>query len=94
MVESRDQLKQEYGLETAYCRVRRFPFAESVRDFVRRHSKVYVIDQNRDAQMYSLLRLEVDDDCVAKLRSVRHYNGLPLDARSVTDSIVSQEGVK
>jgi 2-oxoglutarate ferredoxin oxidoreductase subunit alpha len=94
VVESRDQLKQEYGLETAYCRVRGFPFAESVRDFVRRHPRVYVVDQNRDAQMYSLLRLDVDADCVANLRSVRHFSGLPLDARSVTDSIVSQEGVK
>jgi 2-oxoglutarate ferredoxin oxidoreductase subunit alpha len=94
VVESRDQLKQEYGLETAYCRVRGFPFAESVRDFVRRHPRVYVVDQNRDAQMYSLLRLDVDADCVANLRSVLHFSGLPLDARSVTDSIVSQEGVK
>jgi 2-oxoglutarate/2-oxoacid ferredoxin oxidoreductase subunit alpha len=94
VVEARDQLKQEHGLETAYCRVRGFPFAKSVLDFIRRYPRIYVVDQNRDAQMHSLLRLDVDDDCVAKLRSVRHFNGLPLDARSVTDSIVSQEGVK
>lgn len=94
VVESRDQLKRQYGLEAAYCRVRGFPFSESVRDFIRRHQRIYVVDQNRDAQMYSLLRLDVDDDCVVKLRRVRHFNGLPLDARSVTDSIVSQEGVK
>ncbi len=94
VAESCDQLKQEHGLDAAYCRVRGFPFAESVREFVGRHPRVYVVDQNRDGQMYNLLRLDVDDDCVAKLRSVRHFNGLPLDARSVTDSIVSQEGVK
>jgi 2-oxoglutarate/2-oxoacid ferredoxin oxidoreductase subunit alpha len=74
--------------------VRGFPFNPSVLDFIRRHHRVYVVDQNRDAQMYSLLRLEVDDDCVPKLRRVLHFNGLPLDARSVTDSIVSQEGAK
>jgi 2-oxoglutarate/2-oxoacid ferredoxin oxidoreductase subunit alpha len=94
VVESRDQLKQEHGLVADYCRVRGFPFNPSILDFVRRHKRVYVVDQNRDAQMYTLLRLEVDDDCVSKLHSVRHFDGLPLDARSVTDSIVSQEGVK
>jgi 2-oxoglutarate ferredoxin oxidoreductase subunit alpha len=94
IVEARDQLKQEFGLESDYCRVRGFPFHPSVLDYIRKHDRVYVVDQNRDAQMYSLLRLEVDDDCVGKLRRVRHFNGLPIDARSVTDSIVSQEGVK
>jgi 2-oxoglutarate ferredoxin oxidoreductase subunit alpha len=94
IVEARDQLQQEHGLESDYCRVRGFPFSPSVLDFIRKHDRVYVVDQNRDAQMYSLLRLEVDDDCVGKLRRVRHFNGLPIDARSVTDSIVSQEGVK
>jgi 2-oxoglutarate ferredoxin oxidoreductase subunit alpha len=55
--EARDQLKQERGWRTAYCRIRGFPFPESVGDFVRRHERVYVIDQNRDGQMLSLLRL-------------------------------------
>ena len=94
IVESLDQLKQEHGLEADYLRVRGFPFSKSVLDFVRGHKRVYVVDQNRDAQMHSLLRLEVDDDCVGKLRRVRHFGGLPIDARSVTDSIVSQEGEK
>lgn len=94
VVESRDQLKKEHGIEAAYCRVRGFPFAESVHEFIRRYPRVYVVDQNRDAQMYSLLRLDVEEQLVTKLRSVLHFSGLPIDARSVTDSIVSQEGVK
>ncbi len=94
VVESRDQLRQEHGFETAYCRVRGFPFSEGVMDFIRRHRRVYVVDQNRDGQMYSLLRLDVDDDCVPKLRRTLHFDGLPIDARSLTDSIVSQEGAK
>jgi 2-oxoglutarate ferredoxin oxidoreductase subunit alpha len=52
---------------------------------------VYVVEQNRDAQMLSLLRMEIDADDVKRLRSVLHYNGLPIDARSVTDAIVSNE---
>jgi 2-oxoglutarate ferredoxin oxidoreductase subunit alpha len=43
--------------------------------------------------MFSLLRMEMDPALSAKLRSVRHFNGLPIDARSVTDEIVEQEGV-
>jgi 2-oxoglutarate ferredoxin oxidoreductase subunit alpha len=91
-VETLDQLKREHALEASYCRVRAFPFNDAVKGFVRRHKRVYVVDQNRDGQMLSLLRLELEADEAKKLRSVRHYNGLPIDARSVTDSIVSQEG--
>jgi 2-oxoglutarate ferredoxin oxidoreductase subunit alpha len=52
---------------------------------------VYVVDQNRDKQLLSLMRLEFDPDLIAKLRSVRYYGGLPLDARTVTDELVKQE---
>jgi 2-oxoglutarate ferredoxin oxidoreductase subunit alpha len=91
VAESLDQLKHEHDLEASYCRLRAFPFSPEVFEFIRRHRRVYVIDQNRDAQMLSLLRLEVDASDVKKLRSIRHYNGLPIDARTVTDAIVSQE---
>ncbi len=91
ILESLDQLKQENALEASYCRVRAFPFNGELKDFIRRHRRVYVVEQNRDAQMYNLLRLEMDAEDAKKLRSIRHYNGLPIDARSVTDAIVSQE---
>jgi 2-oxoglutarate ferredoxin oxidoreductase subunit alpha len=94
VLESLDQLKQERDLKADYCRVRAFPFNQQVKDFVRRHRRIYVVEQNRDAQLAQLLRLEVDAEEVKKLRSVRHYNGLPIDARSVTDSIVRQEEEK
>ena len=91
IVETLDQLNQEYELSASYCRVRAFPFNHAVKDFIRRHDHVYVVEQNRDGQMFSLLKLDIEADEVAKLRSVRHYNGLPIDARSVTDAIVAQE---
>jgi 2-oxoglutarate ferredoxin oxidoreductase subunit alpha len=50
-----------------------------------------VIEQNRDAQLLSLLKLDLPAADAVKLRSVRHYNGLPIDARSVTDELVLQE---
>ena len=94
VLESIDQLKQEQDLEVSYCRVRGYPFNEQVMDFIRRHQRIYVVEQNRDAQMHSLLRLDVEPEEVRKLRRVLHYNGLPVDARSVTDSIVAQEREK
>lgn len=91
VIESLDQLKQEHDIEAGYCRVRGYPFNQQIKDFIRRYQRVYVVEQNRDAQMFSLLRMEIDAEDVTKLRSVLHYSGLPIDARTVTDSIVSQE---
>jgi len=93
VTESRDQLKKEYGVETDYLRIRAFPFTHEVHDFVASHDRVYVIEQNRDAQMLSLLKLDLPAEDAVKLRSVRHFNGLPIDARSVTDELILQEEI-
>jgi 2-oxoglutarate/2-oxoacid ferredoxin oxidoreductase subunit alpha len=93
VTESREQLKSEYKLETDYLRIRAYPFTREIHDFVAAHDRVYVIEQNRDAQMLSLLKLDLPPEDATKLRSVRHYNGLPIDARSVTDELVMQEGI-
>jgi 2-oxoglutarate ferredoxin oxidoreductase subunit alpha len=90
--ESCDQLKTEYDIDASYLRLRAYPFTDDLLSFIRRHDRVYVVDQNRDAQLLGLMRLEFDADMIAKLRSVRYYGGLPLDARTVTDEIVRQEG--
>jgi 2-oxoglutarate ferredoxin oxidoreductase subunit alpha len=91
VTESRDQLQAEASLSTSYLRLRAYPFSEAVEDFVRRHDRVYVVEQNRDAQMMSLLRMDLDPALQTRLRSVLHYSGLPIDARSVTVSILAQE---
>jgi 2-oxoglutarate/2-oxoacid ferredoxin oxidoreductase subunit alpha len=91
--ESRDQLKKEYGLETDYMRLRAFPFSPEVQAFVAAHSRVYVIEQNRDGQMLSLLKLDLPAGEITKLRSIRYFDGLPLDARTVTDKLVLQEEI-
>jgi len=92
--ESRDQLDRETGTKTAYLRLRAYPFTPDLAAFVERYSRVYVVEQNRDAQMLSLMRLELRPDLIGKLRSVLHFNGLPIDARSVTDEILIHEGKK
>jgi 2-oxoglutarate ferredoxin oxidoreductase subunit alpha len=53
---------------------------------------VYVVEQNRDAQMLSLLKLDLEPTLVPRLRSIAHIHGLPLDARSVTDELMTMEG--
>lgn len=92
MMESHDQLAREYGVEVDYLRLRAYPFNQDVHDFIKNHDRIYVVEQNRDAQMHDLLKLDLAPDQVTKLRRVLHYNGLPVDARSITDEIVSQEG--
>jgi len=91
--ESRDQLERDFGIPAGYLRVRAWPFGAEVGDFIDRHDRVYVIDQNRDAQLFSLLRLDMSNERAAKLRSVRYYGGLPVDAQTLTDEILKQEGI-
>jgi 2-oxoglutarate ferredoxin oxidoreductase subunit alpha len=92
VIESHDQLAKEHGVETDYLRLRAYPFNQDVHDFIRNHDRIYVVEQNRDGQMHELLKLDIAPEQVTKLRRVLHYNGLPIDARSVTDEIISQEG--
>ncbi|MCW5977201.1 MAG: 2-oxoacid:acceptor oxidoreductase subunit alpha [Bryobacteraceae bacterium] len=92
-LESRDQLRNEYGVETSYQRLRSYPFTPEMTEFLERHARVYVIEQNRDAQMLQLMRMELSPELIGKLRSVRYYGGLPIDARTITDEIVLQEGL-
>jgi 2-oxoglutarate ferredoxin oxidoreductase subunit alpha len=92
IVESRDQLSKEYKCETDYLRLKAYPFTREVHEFVEKHERVYLVEQNRDAQMLSLLKLDIRPELTTRLRSVSHIHGLPLDARSVTDQIMTMEG--
>ena len=85
-------LLAERGVVADFMRLRGFPFDESVQAFLDEHDFCYVIEQNRDAQLRSLLTLET---AVAKdkLRSVLVYGGFPLSAKHVIDGIMSQLGI-
>jgi len=91
--ESRDQMVREAKLDTDYLRLRAYPFSDGVAEFIDAHDRVYVVEQNRDAQMLGLLKQDLSAVQIGKLRKVLHYNGLPIDARSVTTDILAQEGV-
>src|SRR5947209_18420604 len=92
ILESRDQLREETDVKTSYFRLRAYPFTEDLARFIDAHDRLYVVEQNRDAQLLQLMKLELSPERTAKLRSVLHYNGLPIDARSVTDDLLAQEG--
>ena len=89
--EARDQMQRESGIATAYMRLRAYPFNDEVEAFIRKYDRVYIVEQNRDAQMQSLLKIDLPAELAVKYRAVLHYNGLPIDARSITDAIVAQE---
>ncbi|HLX86366.1 MAG TPA: 2-oxoacid:acceptor oxidoreductase subunit alpha [Terriglobales bacterium] len=92
ITESRDQLLAEHKLETDYLRVRAYPFSREVHEFIEKHDRVYVVEQNRDGQLASLLKLDIRPELTPRLRSICHIHGLPIDARSVTDELMMMEG--
>jgi 2-oxoglutarate ferredoxin oxidoreductase subunit alpha len=91
--ESMDQIRDEYGQSVDYMRIRAYPFAHEIQDFVASHERVYVVEQDRDAQLASLLKLDLPADKAVKLRSILHYNGLPIDARTITEEFATKEGL-
>src|SRR5438874_3598169 len=92
ILESRDQLREETDVKTSYFRLRAYPFTEELARFIDAHDRLYIVEQNRDAQLLQLMKLDLTPERTAKLRSVLHYNGLPIDARSITDDVLAQEG--
>jgi 2-oxoglutarate ferredoxin oxidoreductase subunit alpha len=89
--EARDILAKQ-GVSSDYLRVRALPFTREVIEFIHRHETTYVVELNRDGQMYQLLNLEVPD-CTARLISLAHLDGLPLSAEWVEESISTHENI-
>jgi 2-oxoglutarate ferredoxin oxidoreductase subunit alpha len=84
-------LLEEKGIVVDVMRVRGFPFPPAVRAFLEEHDVCFVVEQNRDGQLRSLLTLETGVSG-ARLRSVLSYGGFPLSAQTVVDSISAQTG--
>ena len=74
------------GIHLDALRLRAFPFPDSVRQFIAEHDRVFVVEQNRDAQLRSLLVNELEID-PAKLQKVLHFDGTPITARFITQAI-------
>ena len=85
VLEARDQLLSE-GIDIDYLRVRGFPFSETVARFLDEHETVFVVEQNRDAQLRTLLSMETGCP-LGKMTSVRYYGGQPLSKGHVLDGV-------
>jgi len=70
-------------------RVRAFPFSEDVEKFLAAHELLFVVEQNRDAQLRQLLTLETAVD-KAKLRSLLHYSGLPISSHFIVEGVLAE----
>jgi 2-oxoglutarate ferredoxin oxidoreductase subunit alpha len=92
--EGMDLIKKEYGQDVDYMRIRAYPFSHEIHDFVASHERVYVVEQDRDAQLASLLKLDLPAEQVVKLRSILHFSGLPLDAQTVVEEFAAMEGIR
>ena len=90
VVEARDFLR-DAGIEFNYMRVRALPLSPEVAAFVKRHERVYVVEQNRDGQLYGILRTELPTHLIGRLESIRHYNGVPIDAHAIIDPLLEEE---
>jgi 2-oxoglutarate/2-oxoacid ferredoxin oxidoreductase subunit alpha len=76
------------GLHLDALRLRAFPFGDGVAEFIAKHDHVFVVEQNRDAQLRTLLLNELEID-PARLVKVLHYDGTPITARFITDAITA-----
>jgi 2-oxoglutarate ferredoxin oxidoreductase subunit alpha len=89
MIEARAKLAA-HGVRNSYLLLKALPFTAEVRRFLGRHSRIYVVEQNRDGQMAGLLMAEYPEHA-NRIRSVRSYTGLPITAGFISGEILAQE---
>jgi 2-oxoglutarate/2-oxoacid ferredoxin oxidoreductase subunit alpha len=92
IVEARDVLDAR-GMAVDYLRVRALPLSPAVGEFVAEHERIYVVEQNRDGQLYDLLRLALPPHLVERVRSIRHYDGRPIPAEAITRPLLELEAI-
>ncbi len=86
--EAIDRLAKD-NIGVNYCRIKAFPFSEEVATFIERHEAVYVVEQNRDAQLRTLLINDIEAD-QHKLIPCLHYNGMPINSGFVVDRVLEE----
>ena len=85
VLEAMDRLARK-GIHLNYLRVKAFPFGDKVAKFLNQHERIFVVEQNRDAQLKSLLLLETDYS-KARMESILSYSGVPIDCRCIIEAI-------
>ena len=83
--EARDRLEKE-GTKTSFMRLKALPISDTVKEFVAKYDRIYVVEMNRDGQMHTILRDEMPEMNM-KLISIAHQDGMPLTARFLVDRL-------
>jgi 2-oxoglutarate ferredoxin oxidoreductase subunit alpha len=89
VIEARDILTAN-GIKNSYQRLRALPLGEATHEFLAKHKRIYVIDNNFDGQMAELVRLDFPE-FATRITSLAHCDGLPLTARWISQNILEQE---
>jgi 2-oxoglutarate ferredoxin oxidoreductase subunit alpha len=92
VLEAREALAAA-GRPVDYLRLRALPLSAEIGEFVSRHERVYVVEQNRDGQVFDLIRLDLPAQLVERVRSIRHYNGQPIPAIAISEPLLQAEPV-
>jgi 2-oxoglutarate ferredoxin oxidoreductase subunit alpha len=92
VIEAREALAEARN-PVDYLRLRALPLSDEITAFVSRHERVYVVEQNRDGQVYDIVRLSLPPQLVERVHSIRHYNGQPIPAAAITDALQQAEAV-
>ena len=92
VIEAREALAGA-GNPVDYLRLRALPLSDEIAAFVSRHERVYVVEQNRDGQVYDIVRLSLPPQLVERVHSIRHYNGQPIPAAAITEALQQAEAV-
>ncbi len=85
--EAIDELARR-GVDVDYLRVRGFPFSEKIREFIDAHERCFIVEANRDAQLMTMLRIELETP-VEKLLSVRYYGGFPMSSQYIVSGVTA-----
>jgi 2-oxoglutarate ferredoxin oxidoreductase subunit alpha len=91
VVEAGDILDQQHDITADYLRVKALPVHRQVYEFIIRHDRVFLIEQNRDAQLYSIMSSE-RPELMAAVDSVLHYDGMSIDAASIVRQVLEKLG--
>ena len=91
--EARHLLAEGHGISTNYLRIRALPASEEVREFMDCCGCLYLVEQNRDAQMAGILKAEYPE-AAARIRSILHYDGMPIDAEMIAGEITAHQAEK
>ncbi|MCC6574714.1 MAG: 2-oxoacid:acceptor oxidoreductase subunit alpha [Planctomycetes bacterium] len=89
--EAESILRAKHGIDVDLCRLRAFPFTHEVEDFLAKHENTYVVEMNRDGQMSMLIRAELPHFAM-KIKSILHYDGLPITAGVIVEQFLALYG--